>query len=104
MNLVLATHPEESHAAPMAKRYVRYGASPRGAQTLILAAKIFALLDGRYHVAKDDIAQNEDLFNGIQFFAQISTPPPQQTYKVTKVEGRKTTVLIDGAPVATTPS
>jgi MoxR-like ATPase len=57
VNLVLATHPEESVAAPMAKRYVRYGASPRGAQTLILAAKIFALLDGRYHVAKDDIAK-----------------------------------------------
>jgi len=57
VNLVLATHPEESLATPMAKRYVRYGASPRGAQTLILAAKIFALLDGRYHVAKDDIAK-----------------------------------------------
>ena len=51
-------------------------------------------------VPKDDIAFNEDLFNGIQFFAQISSPPPQQTYKITKVEGRKSTVLIDNAPVA----
>jgi MoxR-like ATPase len=57
VNLVLATHPNESGASAMAKRYVRYGASPRGGQTLILAAKIFALLDGRYHVAKDDIAK-----------------------------------------------
>jgi MoxR-like ATPase len=40
---------------PLAKKYVRYGASPRGAQALILCAKINALLDGRFHVAKDDI-------------------------------------------------
>ena len=39
------------------KKYVRYGASPRGAQALILAAKIHALLDGRYHVAKADISK-----------------------------------------------
>jgi len=36
---------------------VRYGASPRGAQALILAAKIRAILDHRYHVARDDIKQ-----------------------------------------------
>ncbi len=57
IELVLATHPENKEAAPLAKRYVRYGASPRGAQALILAAKIYALLDGRYHVAKADIDQ-----------------------------------------------
>ena len=34
---------------------MRYGASPRGAQALVLCAKVSALLDGRYHVAKDDI-------------------------------------------------
>jgi MoxR-like ATPase len=55
IQLVMATHPENKEAAPLAKRYVRYGASPRGAQALILAAKIYALLDGRYHVAKADI-------------------------------------------------
>ena len=37
------------------KKYVRYGASPRGAQAMILAAKALALLDGRYHVATDDV-------------------------------------------------
>ena len=55
IHLVMATHPENEKAAPLAKKYVRYGASPRGAQALILAGKIYALLDGRYHVAKADI-------------------------------------------------
>jgi MoxR-like ATPase len=55
IRIVLATHPENKEATPLAKRYIRYGASPRGAQALILAAKIHALLDGRYHVAKADI-------------------------------------------------
>jgi MoxR-like ATPase len=55
VQLVLATHPERSEAVPLAKKFVRYGASPRGAQALILCAKVSALLDGRYHVAKEDI-------------------------------------------------
>jgi MoxR-like ATPase len=55
VQLVLATHPERSEAVPLARRFVRYGASPRGAQALILCAKVSALLDGRYHVAKEDI-------------------------------------------------
>ena len=53
--LVLATHPENAEAAPLAKKFVRYGASPRGVQALILAAKIYALLDGRFHVSREDI-------------------------------------------------
>jgi MoxR-like ATPase len=57
VRLVLATHPEDPGAGTLSKKYVRYGASPRGAQALILAAKIFALLDGRCHVAKADIAK-----------------------------------------------
>ena len=55
VQLVLATHPERSEAVPLAKKFVRYGASPRGAQALILCAKVSALLDGRFHVAKEDI-------------------------------------------------
>jgi MoxR-like ATPase len=55
VELVLATHPDDKEASPLAKKYVRYGASPRGAQALILAAKIYALLDNRYHVSKADI-------------------------------------------------
>jgi len=55
IDLVLATHPDTPQATALAKKYVRYGASPRGAQTLILAGKIYGLLDGRYHVAKEDV-------------------------------------------------
>ncbi len=55
IRIVMATHSHDKEATPLARRFVRYGASPRGAQALILAAKIYALLDGRYHVAKADI-------------------------------------------------
>ncbi len=55
IDLVLATHPETTQASPLAKKYVRYGASPRAAQALILAGKIYALLDNRYHVSRADI-------------------------------------------------
>jgi hypothetical protein len=51
-------------------------------------------------VGADEIADNEELFNGIQFFAQIAAPPPQQTYTVTRVENGRETVLIKDAPVA----
>ena len=57
VRLVLATHPTEAREGSLARKFVRYGASPRGAQALILAGKIFALLDGRYHVSKADIAK-----------------------------------------------
>ena len=53
--LVLATHPDHSLAAGVTKQYVRYGASPRGLQSLILGAKIRAILDDRYHVAREDL-------------------------------------------------
>jgi MoxR-like ATPase len=53
--LILATHPEDPQASNMAKRFVRYGASPRGAQAMILGAKIRAILDHRYHVAREDL-------------------------------------------------
>lgn len=53
--LIAATHPNTREAAPQTKQYVRYGASPRGMQTLILAGKIIALLEGRYNVAFADL-------------------------------------------------
>jgi MoxR-like ATPase len=55
--LVVATHPEHELAAPAAKRFVRYGASPRGLQALVLGAKIRAILDDRYHVAREDLRE-----------------------------------------------
>jgi MoxR-like ATPase len=57
INLVLATHGDTAAASPLARKFVRYGASPRGVQALILAGKIHALLDGRYHVSRADIAK-----------------------------------------------
>ena len=56
VRLVLATHPGGEFATDKANRYVRYGASPRGAQALALSGKIRALLDGRYNVAFEDVA------------------------------------------------
>ncbi|MEQ8848326.1 MoxR family ATPase [Botrimarina sp.] len=53
--LVLATHPEGEYAAPATNQHLRWGASPRGAQTIALAAKVRALLGGRYNVSFDDI-------------------------------------------------
>jgi MoxR-like ATPase len=53
--LVVATHPENSAAPETVKRFVRYGSSPRGAQALMLGAKVTALLVGRYNVAFEDI-------------------------------------------------
>lgn len=55
LKTVLATHPGNEHATEMTNRYVRYGSSPRGAQALVLAGKVKALLDGRFNVSFDDI-------------------------------------------------
>jgi len=53
--LLTATHPGNPNTPEVVQQYVRYGASPRGMQALILAGKILALLDGRYNVAFDDL-------------------------------------------------
>ncbi len=55
IRIVLATHPQGAFATEMVNKYVRWGSSPRGAQALTLASKIFAMLDGRYNVGFDDI-------------------------------------------------
>ena len=53
--IVLATHPNSESACPLAQRYVRYGASPRGAQAIVLTAKVRALCAGRANIAFSDI-------------------------------------------------
>jgi len=53
--LIVATHPDDPTAPELIRRYVRYGASPRGAQALLLGARVTALLEGRYNVALADI-------------------------------------------------
>jgi MoxR-like ATPase len=56
VRVIEGTHPSEKGAVPpLTRKYVRYGASPRGAQACLLAAKIKALLDGRFAVSVDDI-------------------------------------------------
>ncbi|MBI1901546.1 MAG: MoxR family ATPase, partial [Planctomycetia bacterium] len=55
VRLTLATHPDGPFAPPITNQYLRWGASPRGAQTLALAAKVRALLEGRYNVSFEDV-------------------------------------------------
>jgi MoxR-like ATPase len=55
VRLVLATHTKTDTASPIASQYLRFGSSPRGGQTLLLAGKVRALTDGRFNVSYDDI-------------------------------------------------
>jgi MoxR-like ATPase len=55
IRLVLATHPGGEFATDETNRFIRFGASPRGAQALVLAGKVRALLEGRYNVSFEDI-------------------------------------------------
>jgi MoxR-like ATPase len=55
--LVMATHPLHELAAPMVRRFVARGSSPRGAQAMILAAKLHAMIDGRLNASRDDVRE-----------------------------------------------
>ena len=55
IRLTLATHPDTPHAHEMTNQFVRFGASPRGTQTLVVGGKVNALLNGRLHVSCEDI-------------------------------------------------
>jgi MoxR-like ATPase len=55
IRLALATHPRGPYAAEVTNKYIRWGSSPRGAQTLVLAAKVRALLDARFNVSFEDL-------------------------------------------------
>jgi MoxR-like ATPase len=55
VRLNLATHPDGPHSVDATNQYVRWGASPRGAQTLALASKVRALLEGRFNVSFEDV-------------------------------------------------
>jgi MoxR-like ATPase len=52
---IQATHPDGADAPDLVKRFVRFGSSPRGAQAVLLAAKIRALFDGRFAASADDV-------------------------------------------------
>jgi MoxR-like ATPase len=55
IQIVSGTHPELENASDTAKKYIKYGASPRAAQALVTAAKVRALMNGRYNVSYEDI-------------------------------------------------
>ena len=55
IRLVMATQPTTEYGHPLTKKYLRYGASPRGAQALVLGGKVRALLNGRAEVTPEDI-------------------------------------------------
>src|SRR6185436_13630603 len=55
VRLVMATHPKTETAAPISNQYLRFGSSPRGAQALLLGAKVRALAQGRFNASFDDI-------------------------------------------------
>ncbi|MCH2180021.1 MAG: MoxR family ATPase [Mariniblastus sp.] len=57
VRLTLATHPEGEFACDITNQYLRWGSSPRGAQTLALASKVRALLEGRFNVSFEDVRQ-----------------------------------------------
>ena len=53
--LILATHPQREEAPASVKQYVKYGASPRGLQALVIGGQVKALLEGRYNLSVDDL-------------------------------------------------
>jgi MoxR-like ATPase len=57
VQLVMATQPDETGAHELARRYIRYGSSPRGAQALVECGRVLALMHGRFHLSIDDIKE-----------------------------------------------
>jgi MoxR-like ATPase len=55
IELVMATQPDHAEAPPLAKKYIRYGSSPRGAQALVECGRVKALMSGRYNLSIDDV-------------------------------------------------
>ena len=81
VRVLLATHPDGDGATTMVKRYVRFGSSPRGAQSVLLAAKIRALMDGRYAASVDDV--------------RASVPPAMRHRLILNFEGEAEGVRTD---------
>ena len=69
--LVLATHPDQPDAPDAVKRFVRYGASPRAMQSLLLAARASALLDGRGQTSTEDLLAIAPLVLGHRVFLRF---------------------------------
>jgi MoxR-like ATPase len=54
-HLIRATHPGGPETTPDTERFVRHGVSPRGGQSMVLAAKVWALSEGRFAVSREDL-------------------------------------------------
>jgi MoxR-like ATPase len=61
VQVLLATHPQQAHSPPAVQRFVRHGASPRGLLAMMLAAKAFAVFDGRLNVSFEDLRHSAPL-------------------------------------------
>jgi MoxR-like ATPase len=57
VDLVMATQPTSDQAHEMARKYIRYGSSPRGAQALVECGRVLALMRGRFHLSIEDVRQ-----------------------------------------------
>jgi MoxR-like ATPase len=55
IHMVMATQPDQKEAHDLARKYVRYGSSPRGAQALVECGRVHALMRGRFHLAIEDV-------------------------------------------------
>jgi MoxR-like ATPase len=55
IQLVMATQPEQKEAHELARKYIRYGSSPRGAQALVECGRVHALMRGRFHLSVEDV-------------------------------------------------
>jgi MoxR-like ATPase len=55
IRLVMSTQPEQKEAHELARKYIRYGSSPRGAQALVECGRVRALMRGRFHLSLEDV-------------------------------------------------
>ena len=55
ISLVMATQPDDPQGHELAKKFIRFGSSPRGAQALLGCGRVFALMKGRLHISTEDI-------------------------------------------------
>lgn len=58
LRILQGSHPEHPGAPDVTKRFVRFGSSPRGAQAILISAKVRALIDGRFNVSSEDVRQS----------------------------------------------
>lgn len=77
--LVQSTRPENDAAPDFIKRYVQWGAGPRASQYLALAGKVFAVLDGRFNVSREDIKRSAELVLRHRIITNYRAEADQQT-------------------------